>query len=141
IPDFRVISAYGRTYYDAGLRWMVSDTVRGANGRFKLTFENDRPPWQLRVIADGYDEWTSEPLKGSSPLPLEVRLQRSSLEESVRGVVLRPDGRSAQGAQVALLSFEHNVRLQEFRFQGSARWLVECDEAGAFRFPVNRLAH
>jgi hypothetical protein len=141
IADFRALPAYGRTYYDAGVRWMASDGVRGTNGHFTLTFESDRPPWQLKIIADGYEEWTSEALKGPSPLSLEIPLKRSALKDTVRGIVLRPDGTPASDAQVALLSFEHNVRLQQFRMQGNERWLAQCDQAGAFRFPVTRLAH
>jgi hypothetical protein len=60
----------------------------------------------------------------------------------VRGTVLKADGNPAPGAQVALLSLEHNVRLSpRGLFEGSNRWLTSCDANGAFGFPVNRSAH
>ena len=59
----------------------------------------------------------------------------------MRGVVLLPDGAPAAGAQVALLSFEHNVTLQNQSFQGNNRWLAKTGERGEFSFPANRLAH
>jgi len=37
-------------------------TVRGSNGLFKLTFAENELPWQLRIVADGYEDWTLEPL-------------------------------------------------------------------------------
>jgi hypothetical protein len=77
------------------------------------------PPFHLRVIADGYENWTSPDLTSSSPVNLDIALKRS--QKSVRGTVLRPDGMPAVGVQVALLSLEHNVRLRNTKFEGNKR--------------------
>src|SRR5205085_11897568 len=58
------------------------------------------------------------------------------------GVVLGIDGKPASGAQVALLSLDHNVRLQPTHtFEGNKRWLVRCNPQGEFQFPASRSAH
>jgi hypothetical protein len=59
----------------------------------------------------------------------------------VRGVVLQPNGEPALDAQVALLTFDHNVRLRKRAFEGNKRWLRRTDSRGAFQFSVNREAH
>jgi len=145
IRDFRAIPGYGgpQRYHDSELRWFALDTVRGTNGLFKLTFDEDALPWQVRIVAEGYEDWISEPLEtNAQSVPLDIALKRSTTGESVRGTVLKPDGTPAAGAQVALLSLEHNVRLlRTSTFTGNARWLATCDNNGKFRFSVNRLAH
>jgi hypothetical protein len=146
VRDFKALPAYGnnQTYsYDSELRWFGGETVRGTNGLFKLTFIENQLPWQVRLVADGYEDWTSEPLQTNvSNVTLDIALKRAALEESVRGMVLKPDGTPAIGAQVALLSLEHNVSLlRTVEFKGNRRWLTLCDENGEFRFSVNRSAH
>ncbi|MCI0536004.1 MAG: sigma-70 family RNA polymerase sigma factor [Verrucomicrobiales bacterium] len=146
IPDFKALPAYGgnETYsYNPELRWFAAETVRGANGSFKLTFVENAVRWQVRIVADGYEDWTSDPLQTNEvSVTLDIPLKRATLEESVRGTVLKPDGTPAIGAQVALLSLEHNVRLlRTAAFQGDKRWLTSCNENGEFRFSVNRSAH
>jgi RNA polymerase sigma factor (sigma-70 family) len=142
IPDFRAIPAYGYNYHEEENRWFAGETVRGTNGLFTLTFSDHQPPYQVKIIADGYEEWVSPPTNHSGTLVLDVALKRYAPGDSVRGVVLKPDGEPAVDAQVALLTFEHNVRLTPKPFlEGNARWLVRADREGAFRFPANRQAH
>ncbi|MCI0745270.1 MAG: sigma-70 family RNA polymerase sigma factor [Verrucomicrobia subdivision 3 bacterium] len=146
IPDFRALPAYGgpeRYSSDTVLRWFGGETVRGSNGLFKMAFVENELPWQLRIIADGYEDWTSDPLPtNQASVTLDITLKRCAPEDSVRGTVLDPDGRPVSGAQVALLSLEHNVRLSpKLRFEGNNRWLVISDDKGEFRFPVKRSAH
>jgi protocatechuate 3,4-dioxygenase beta subunit len=144
IRDFRAMPAYGGAdrYFDSELRWFASETVRGSNGLFKLTFAENELPWQLRIVADGYEDWTSEPLRPESPLTLDIALKKATAEEGVRGVVLLPDGQPAEGAQVALLTFENRFTLtKKAAFEGNARWLVRTDGTGKFQFKMNRTAH
>jgi hypothetical protein len=92
-------------------------------------------------MADGYEDWISPSLTNFMEVVLDIPMKKSSLEESVRGVVLQPNGEPAVGAQVALLTFEHNVRLRKRAFEGDKRWMLQTDSHGAFQFPVNREAH
>jgi hypothetical protein len=143
IRDLKAVPAYGgpNRFYDSELRWAGSETVRGTNGLFKLTFVENELPWQVKVMADGYEDWISPPLTNFMHVTLDIPMKKSSLEESVRGVVLQPNGEPAVNAQVALLTFEHNVRLRKRAFEGDKRWLLRTDTRGAFQFPVNREAH
>ncbi|MCI0540766.1 MAG: sigma-70 family RNA polymerase sigma factor [Verrucomicrobiales bacterium] len=143
IRDFKAMPGYGQKYHDAELRWFAAETVRGTNGLFKLTFAENAKPWQVRILAEGYEDWVSDPLESADrTVTLNIALKRAVPEESVRGAALKPDGTPASGAQVALLSLDHNVRLlRTLTFQGNRRWLTTCDEKGEFRFPANQSAH
>lgn len=144
IREFKAVPAYGgpeRYHYDSELRWAGSETVRGTNGLFKLTFVENHLPWQVKVMADGYEDWISASLTNFGQVTLDVAMRRSSVDESVRGVVLLPNGQPAADAQVALLTFEHNVRLRERAFEGNKRWIMLTDSQGAFQFAVNSEAH
>ena len=141
IRDFKAVPGYGFTYSDMANRWFTGETVRGSNGLFKVTLV-EKPPWQVRLVADGYEDWISPDLTNEFSVMLDVALKRGALEESVRGIVLNPDGAPATSAQVALLSLDHNVRLlRKPAFEGNKRWLTTTDQKGEFRFPVNRSAH
>lgn len=143
IGDFTAVPGYGPAdrFSDSSLRWYGGETVRGTNGLFTLTFQEKQFPWQIRVNADGYAEWTSEPLTNRNRATVEIALKRSHVEDSVRGVVLLPNGTPATGAQVALLTFEHNVTLRHQAFDGDRKWLTKAGAQGEFSFPVNALAH
>src|SRR5207244_3973782 len=97
-------------------------------------------PWHLRLVAAGYDDWTSEPLTNRVQAVLDIAVHRSKPQNSVRGVVLLPDGTPAAAVHVALLSFEHNVTLRNQSFEGNIRWLSKSGARGEFSFPVNSLA-
>lgn len=144
IRDFRAMPAYGGAdrYFNSELRWFAGETVRGSNGLFKLTFMENELPWQVRIVADGYEDWTSEPLDTESPRTLDVALNKATAEEGVRGVVLLPDGQFAIDAHVALLTFENRFTLtKQATFEGNPRWLARTDGVGAFRFKTDRQAH
>ena len=143
IGSFKAEPGYGREdrYHDSSLRWFAGETVLGSNGAFKLTFVDKVYPWQVRVRADGYEDWTSEPLTNRIQDVIDIAMVPAGPERSVRGVVFRPDGAVAAGAQIALLTFEHSVVLRNQSFEGQKRWVIRADEAGAFSFPPNSLAH
>jgi len=139
IREFKVVPGYGYEYHDSEQHWFALETVAGTNGLFKLTFQ-DAPPWRLRIMAPGYEDWISAALETNQrSAMLDIPLKRSGW---VEGIVLSPDRKPALGAQVALLSLDHNVRLlPRGVFVGDKRWLTTSDSQGGFRFPVNRSAH
>lgn len=145
IRDVRAVPGYGgrSRYHDSELRWFAGETVRGMDGLFQLSFVEDQQPWQLRVSAEGYEDWISNDLEASDlVLNLRVAMRRSAPADGVRGLILNPDGAPAEGVQVALLSLDHNVRLlRRGAFEGNQRWLAITDHNGAFAFGVNRTAH
>lgn len=144
VRDFRATPGYGAAgrFSDGELRWYAGSNARGSNGLFKLTFEEKVYPWLLRVTADGYEDWVSEPLTNRIHVALDIAMKRARAGDATRGVVLQPDGTPAVGAQVALLGFDHNVKLlRQQTFSGSARWLQNTGNDGSFSFPATPMAH
>ncbi len=144
VGDFRATPGYGPAdrFHDSELRWYAGSNVRGTNGQFKLTFDEKTYPWLLRLTADGYEDWFSEPLTNRIRVTLDIAMKRARSNEAVRGLVLQPDGTPAIGAHVALLAFDHNVTLRpDQSFAGSKRWLQRTGPDGSFSFPFNARAH
>ena len=143
IRQFKAVPGYGFEYHDNESHWFAGETVAGTNGLFQLTFNENRQPWQVRITADGYEDWISGRLETNEfTATLDVALKRGSFSESSKGVVLKPDGSPAADAQVALLALDHNVRLlRKGVFSGNKRWLATTGTDGRFQFPVNRSAH
>ncbi len=143
VRDFKAVPGYGSVerFHDASQRWYAGSTVRGTNGIFRLVFNEQTRPWQVRVTAEGYHEWISPPLTNRVSATIDVALRPASEDDSVRGIVLGPDRSPVSGANVALLTFEHNVRLRNRKLVGTKPWVTQTDGAGRFSFPPNALAH
>lgn len=143
VRDFKAVPGYGSAerFHDASERWYAGETVRGANGIFRLVFKEQVHPWQVRINAEGYHEWISPPLTNRVHGTIEVALRPAREDDAVRGIVLAPDRKPVSGADVALLTFEHNVRLRSRRLVGTKPWVTQTDAAGRFTFPPNALAH
>lgn len=146
LRDFKAVPGYGGSsspgqYNDLGLHWYEGSTVRGTNGLFKLSFTEKKFPWRVRVSASGYEDWVSDSLTNRGPITLDIGMRRAHPTNTVRGIVLLPNGMPASGAEVALLSFEHSVNLRRLSFEGNARWLTKADVQGRFSFPAQTLAH
>jgi hypothetical protein len=74
---------------------------------------------------------------------LDVALRRQDASKAVRGVVLRPDGQPAAGAEVALLTLEHNVHLDGTRLRSDSgvRLIETTDREGQFNFGADPQVH
>jgi hypothetical protein len=97
-------------------------------------------PVRLRVEADGYVPFVSEPLPVQPGISqaLDVVLKPVDPDSVVRGIVWRTDGQPASGAEVALLSPEHGASLGRACFAGRSQQdqlIVNADAAGSFSFP------
>src|SRR6185503_11531203 len=102
LASFSAVPGYGNDRQS----WHRSELRSGTNGFFELPFEENRQPWRVRVEAEGYQPWVSEPLNNETLLPLEISLQPLDPNSAFRGVVVRPDGQPAAGVQLALLTLE-----------------------------------
>lgn len=139
IPKFKVFPGYGMESHC----WERLDTRYCTNGIFKITFNENKLPWRVRVEAEGYEPAISEALPENFAGEPELKLQRLNPDDQIRGVVLLPDGSPAIGAQVALLRPEHDVTLERGRFSRRAdqdEWIVETDSEGNFTFKSDRMA-
>jgi thiol-disulfide isomerase/thioredoxin/uncharacterized GH25 family protein len=75
-------------------------TRPGSNGAFEQQLDAEHDTYRVRIIADGYDPAESEVMRREdAPFTFAARLRRP---EMFSGTVLRPDGKPATGAEVAL---------------------------------------
>ena len=140
LAHFKVIPGYGTG--DGEQVWERLNAREGSDGHFEMLFEESRQPWQLRVEAAGYEPFVAEPILPNYTGTFQVAMKPVSESDSVRGVVLLPDGRPAAGAQLALLSLDYGVTLEAAKFSDrGAGSLTNSDSSGAFAFPANRRAH
>lgn len=123
--------------------WERLDTRHSADGHYTVHFEENKLPWRVRVEADGYAPFVSGPLPPDFGGVLDVQLQRLDLTQAIRGTVLRPDGQPAAGAEVALLTLEHNVQLTGTHFRSTTRpdLIKTADARGSFWFNADPEAH
>jgi len=139
IPEVRAFPGYG----DDKDCWERLDTRRGTDGTFTVRFEEMEEPWRVRVEAEGYEPFVSQPLPVDGAGTLDVTLRRLDLEQSVRGVVWRPDRQPAVKAEVTLLTLEHDATLDGCRFRREAgdERVLTTDDEGRFRFRPDPKAH
>lgn len=139
LAEFKVFPGYGVGEH----AWERLETRRGLSGSFEIVFSEKRDPWRVRVEAEGYAPFISEPIAPGNSGTLEVAMEPVEPGSSIRGVVLGVDGKPAAGAQVALLTLEHDVRLRgrEFiRVENDLR-VVRADASGRFQFVGDAGAH
>ena len=141
IADFKAFPGYGNSEEDVG--WERLDTRQGTNGNFKVRFQERKPLWRVRVEADGYAPFVSDPLWPKVTGPLEVALQRLDPGRSVRGTVWRPDRHPAAGAEVALITLEHHAVLEAARLRHDPGdpFTLTTDARGRFSFSPDAKAH
>ncbi len=104
ISDFEVVPRY--QYFRRDGKLEEDEIVSGKAGRFRVTFYHDQfpdagvmPYCRLEIRAKGYAPLLSEPFaydNSDDGPPRSFKLQRGA--ESVRGVILTPDGAFAEGA-------------------------------------------
>jgi len=139
LAEFKVFPGYGWHEHD----WERLDTRRGTDGRFEVVFSERKDPWRVRVEAEGYVPFVSEALDPKGTDVVDVRLERVDPGAEVVGVVIGADGKPAAGVEVALLTLEHDVRLngRALMRRENDELIVTADAAGAFRFPGDAAAH
>ncbi len=123
--------------------WERLDTRHSADGHYTVRFEENKMPWRVRVEADGYAPFVSDPLPADFGGALAVQLQPLDPAKTITGTVLRPDGQPAVGAEVALLTLEHNVQLTGTHFRSTTRpdLIKTTDARGSFWFNADPEAH
>jgi Carboxypeptidase regulatory-like domain len=127
--------------------WWRGDTWRSTNDTFQVRFTEEQFPWRVCVEAEGYAPFVSRPLPRDFSGPLDVALHRPDPSKAVRGVVLRPDGQAASGAEVALLTLEHGASLGRAHFahrEPDDKLIINADADGHFVFspdPAARKVH
>jgi hypothetical protein len=133
ISRFKAFPGYG----DGESAWERIDTRQATDGKFVIRFQERQTPWRVRVEAEGYQPFVSDPLPPDFREPLSVALQPVDPSKAARGIVRNPDGSPAVGAQVALLTPEHSVSLTgrpRLRREPDDKLVTVADAQGNFSF-------
>jgi RNA polymerase sigma factor (sigma-70 family) len=146
IKDFKAYPCYGDGQYNT---WRnKSETRHGNDGVAEVRFTENKLPWRLRVEAENYAITTSDPLPTDFNKVLELRLDPANSKKAIRGIVTRPNGEPAVGAEVALCTFERGVALSKGRFStpqessfARRSLITRTDGEGRFTFAPNQEAH
>ena len=140
IPTFQVVPGYGEGSGESV--WNRSETAHATNGAFALDFKEALQPWRVKVEAEGYAPLVSDAIPPYFSETLVLQLKRADAANSVRGVVLLPDGKPAAGVEVAKLTLDNRVPLGNGRSNDDeAGQLIKTDEHGNFSFPADPRMH
>jgi RNA polymerase sigma factor (sigma-70 family) len=140
IETFKVIPGYGEG--PANQVWERLGARPGAKGQFKLAFIESRQPWKLRVEAEGYQPFVVERIAPDFSRVLEIALTPAQASDTIRGVVLLPNGTPVAGASVALLTLNYGASLHRSSFQTDGTGTVtNTDPQGNFAFAADPHAH
>ncbi len=140
ILDAKAFPGYGTDEYC----WERLDTRRANGGAFKVVLAELKDPWRVRVEADGYASFVSQPLTPASEGVLDVALRPLDSSKALHGVVLRPDGQPATNAEVLLQTLDTIVEINRLHFRrllGEAQIVKTKSPDGGFSFAPDPKAH
>jgi RNA polymerase sigma factor (sigma-70 family) len=139
--------------------WVPTDPVpmwdppgrMGSNGFYRAIIAEE-PAAYLRIEADGYETAeTSVHITNALEAMQDFALRRVSVTNSIRGLVLQPDGMPAVGLEVALCTSTAGVMLKGTEFEPDAfgnlssaekrQYRKKTDQQGAFSFAPKPWAH
>jgi protocatechuate 3,4-dioxygenase beta subunit len=138
LPSFKVIPGriWGAGEPDSMMYWETYREQQGRGGVYTMPFEDEGgSPFRLLVYADGYLPEMTPPLSGRGRRTNDFALRRG---KGLEGVVVGPDGRPVEGAQVATLGLGY-IMLSGPRIEiggGERSAITTSDEQGRFRLPA-----
>jgi RNA polymerase sigma factor (sigma-70 family) len=140
LATFKAIPGYGPP---SGSKWDIGETTYGRDGQYELSFSEERPPYRLRIVADGYEPVESTQMTDEqNPQVCDFELHRTKPAQAIKGVVLSPKGRPMPHVDVALCTIEIGVHIARGRVaRNSYSKPIKTDEAGKFEFPANSEVH
>jgi hypothetical protein len=116
----------------------MQEAAAFTTGRYTSRFDAAYPGYAIRVEADGYKPAESRVFRPGEVGPtVDFALTRATAADLVAGVVLRPDGTPAAGAEVALVTPEHPLLFErELRgfSRGNGMSIVRTGTDGRFLF-------
>lgn len=139
IPSFKAVPGYGRS----GSKWDLGDVAYGQSGQYELNFTEQKPPYSVRILADGFEPAESSALTDEFiPQTQNFELRRANPLHAIKGVVRLPDGRPAADVDVAVCTIEKGVCIAQGRVaRNSFAQPIQTDAEGKFEFPPNADAH
>lgn len=133
IKSFRVIP--GQRYGNSQLFWNRQQTYTGKDGKYEIRNNRVQGAQVVRVEADGYKPAVSEDIKAEDEnVLLDFPLERG---QDIQGTVLTPDGKPAEGANVALGINGSQIFIRNGALDHTATFSerVATDKSGKFHFP------
>jgi RNA polymerase sigma factor (sigma-70 family) len=123
----------------------------GSDGSYKIVIEEEQVPY-LRIEAEGYETAEAQiALTNNLSGVRDFQLKRLSETNSIRGIVLLPDGSPAAGVEVALCTATVGVSLRGTSFDPKdfgpydrsqlPDYRRKTDQQGRFSFPPKPGAH
>jgi hypothetical protein len=96
----------------------------------------------MEVVADGYQPAILDSIAPNTTSDPVIALQKADAGQALRGWVLNPDGTPANDAQVAMLTLDYSVPLEQAKFRDEGDdLLANTSTSGQFSFPVNPRAY
>jgi beta-lactamase regulating signal transducer with metallopeptidase domain/peroxiredoxin len=133
VPKFRVVKGWRSNWQDR-IEWSENMAVAVVGGRYTISFDEPRESLFVKVEAPGYMPAHSRafaPHESSPTFDFELKP-----DAGLSGVVLLPDGKPAEGAEVAVVTWRSRVRLRSGRFEHDADFpTVTTGPDGQFTFP------
>jgi beta-lactamase regulating signal transducer with metallopeptidase domain len=121
VPSFRLVRGL-KFSNNPRIIWMVQDSAEFTGGRYTIKHDEPYEGYAIRIEATGYkpaDSRVFKPTEGTTSF--DFALTRAAPTDFLTGTVLRPDGRPAAGAEVALATPAHPLvfEMQQVRFSRS----------------------
>jgi hypothetical protein len=140
LATFKAIPGYGPR---GGSPWDIGETAYGRDGQYELSFSEDRPPYRVRIVAEGYEPADSAQMDYESvPHVCDFELRRTNPADAIKGVVLSPEGQPMPHVDVALCTIEKGACIGRGRIaQNSYARAIKTDGEGRFEFPSDTSAH
>ncbi len=133
IKDFKIIPSWNVT--GEKVEWHDDTPKHGKEGAFTDTIDEPYERHYYRIEAPDYLAAISRPFTDDEPeVSLEIALQKA---ESLKGVVLAPDGQPAAGAELKLITEKTTTLYSNLRLQNPPEGtLFYSDEQGRYTIPL-----
>ncbi len=120
VPTFRVVR--GLVFSNSPrVSWMMQDASEFTGGRYIVKHSEPYAGYAVRVEAAGYKPAESRVFKPGEDAPtFDFALTRAADADLLTGIVLRPDGQPAAGAEVALATPDHPLLFENGALCGLA---------------------
>ncbi len=137
VPAFRLVQ--GLVFSNnPRISWMVQNAAQFTGGSYTVKHDEPYDGYAVRVEATGFRPADSRVFKpGESTPSFDFALARAAPTDLLTGTVLRPDGRPAAGAEVALATPEHPLvfYMEQVRFsRGNGMSFAKTGPDGRFTF-------
>ena len=121
-----------------GIAWLERDAAEFQGGRYTVRHSEPSAGYAVRIEVPGYKPAESRVFRPGEVAPtFDFAMTRAAAADLVTGLVYRPNGRPAAGAEVALATPEHSMLFQMERFQferNSGVSFTKTDPVGRFTF-------